>query len=153
MNKKGFTLVELLAVIVILSSISVIVVVSVTSSLGRREEKECEEQVALAINAAKIYFSLEKQENIKIHNGNKTVTVKCLKGGDNCNDIYLDENKTNKLCDGCTIMFDGNEYKMYETLPSETVDPDNPDSTNKRNEFNCSEDKKSNDVNSNDSNN
>ena len=57
-NNKGFTLVELLAVMVILISISLIAVASITSSLDRRDEKECEEQKELALNAAKIYFSL-----------------------------------------------------------------------------------------------
>ena len=60
MNRKGFTLVELLAVIVILSSLSIVAVVSVTSSLQRRSDRECQEQISLAKNAAKIYFSLTK---------------------------------------------------------------------------------------------
>ena len=59
MNNKGFTLIELLAVIVILSGISLIVVGSISSSLVRRDDRECEEQIALAKNAAKIYFSLQ----------------------------------------------------------------------------------------------
>ena len=67
MNRKGFTLVELLAVIVILSGISLIVVSSVTSSLGRREEKECEEQIQLAKNAAKIYFSLTGKTEVCVY--------------------------------------------------------------------------------------
>ena len=60
LNKKGFTLIELLAVIIILVSISLIVVSSITSSLTRRSEKECEEQKELAKNAAKIFFSLNE---------------------------------------------------------------------------------------------
>ena len=56
-NNKGFTLVELLAVMVILISISLVAVVTITSSLERREDKECTEQQELAIGAAKIYFS------------------------------------------------------------------------------------------------
>lgn len=58
MNRKGFTLVELLAVILILLSISLVSVVSITSSLNKRDESECKEQKELAVNAAKIYFSL-----------------------------------------------------------------------------------------------
>ena len=97
MNRKGFTLIELLAVIVILSSISVIVVVSISSSLGRREEKECEEQKALAKNAAKIYFSL---------NGGTSVSVKTLK-----NEGYFNEqSKTDRLNDNSTISISSNQY-------------------------------------------
>ena len=56
MNNKGFTLIELLAVIVILISISFVAVSQITSSLTRREERECEEQIEIAKNAAKIYL-------------------------------------------------------------------------------------------------
>ncbi len=97
MNKKGFTLIELLAVIVILSSMSLIVVASVSSSLGRRDEKECQEQIQLAKNAAKIYFSLTDKNS---------VTVKVLKDND-----YLNEkSKTDKLNDSHVITFNGSKY-------------------------------------------
>lgn len=55
-NNKGFTLVELLAVMVILISISLVAVSTVTNSLIRREEKEKDEQIALAINVQKYTF-------------------------------------------------------------------------------------------------
>lgn len=60
MNNKGFTLVELLAVILILIGISLVSVASITSSLERNDKKECERQKELVINAAKVYFSLNK---------------------------------------------------------------------------------------------
>lgn len=65
-NNKGFTLVELLAVMVILISISLVAVGAISSSLVRREEKELEEQKELAIGAAKIYFSLENTDCVNI---------------------------------------------------------------------------------------
>ncbi|MBR7042423.1 MAG: prepilin-type N-terminal cleavage/methylation domain-containing protein [Bacilli bacterium] len=70
MNNKGFTLIELLAVILILSSISIVAVVSITNSLEKRDTKECQELEKLAINAGKIYFSL---------NGGTTVSIATLK--------------------------------------------------------------------------
>ena len=57
LNRKGFTLVELLAVILILTAVSLVAVASISSSLQRREGKECNEQKELVINASKIYFS------------------------------------------------------------------------------------------------
>lgn len=65
-NSKGFTLVELLAVMVILISISLVAVVGITSSLERSEKKECEHQKELVINAAKIYFSLQDQTRVTV---------------------------------------------------------------------------------------
>ena len=58
MNNKGFTLVELLAVMVILITISLVAVGGITSSLTKREDKEKSEQQEIVKNAAKIYFSL-----------------------------------------------------------------------------------------------
>ena len=97
MNRKGFTLVELLAVILIISSISIVAVVSITSSLNKRTEDECKEQKQVAINAAKIYFSL---------NDATSVTVEILK-----TQKYLNEqNKTDKLNNNSTIVISSDGY-------------------------------------------
>ena len=73
-NNKGFTLVELLAVIVILLAVSSVVGWGITNTLERREVKECKEQVELAKGAAKIYFSINKSKT--------EVTIKTLKEND-----------------------------------------------------------------------
>ena len=91
MNKKGFTLVELLATLVILVSISMIAVFNITASIERRDVKECEEQVNLAKNAAKIYFSL----NDSLKDEEKVITVDELK-----QQGYLKEEKSTKIQDG-----------------------------------------------------
>ena len=96
-NNKGFTLIELLAVIVILMSISLIVVASVSESLERRDEKECEEQKQLAINAAKVYFSL---------NGGTSVKVSTLKSGN----YFNEKSKVDKLNDDSTITIGTDKY-------------------------------------------
>ena len=88
LNNKGFTLVELLAVIVILVGISLTAVMGISASLERRDEKEYNEQVEIAKNAAKIYFSLlDKNSNIG------SVTV-----GKLMDDDYFDIKKVNRLC-------------------------------------------------------
>ena len=71
LNNKGFTLVELLAVMVILVSVSFVAVGGITESLLRRDKRECEEQQKLAISAAKMYFSLEGKDK-------ESVTIKQL---------------------------------------------------------------------------
>ena len=86
MNNKGFTLVELLAVIVILLSVSLVSVYGISSSLNKRDIKECNEEIELAKNAAKIYFSLDGLYESK-------VTIEELKAKN-----YLKE-KTDKLKD------------------------------------------------------
>ena len=84
MNNKGFTLIELLAVIVILLSVSLVSVYGISSSLNKRDIKECNEEIELAKNAAKIYFSLDGLKESK-------VTIEKLKAKN-----YLKE-KTDKL--------------------------------------------------------
>ena len=84
MNNKGFTLIELLAVIVILLSVSLVSVYGISSSLNERDIKERNEEIELAKNAAKIYFSLDGLNESK-------VTIEKLKEKN-----YLKE-KTDKL--------------------------------------------------------
>ena len=90
-NNKGFTLVELLVVMVILASMSLIVVSGITASLDRRDDKECEEQIELAINAAKIYFSLLDGE---VTDGT-SVSIDTLRSSG-----YLEDSKSDRLSGG-----------------------------------------------------
>ena len=101
MNNKGFTLIELLAVIVILVGISLTAVMGISASLERRDEKECYEQVEFAVNAAKIYFSLN--DNIK------EVTVGTLKS-----EGYFDSKKIDKLSIYDKISIGGDKYLFNE---------------------------------------
>ena len=106
MNNKGFTLVELLAVMVILISISLVTVASITSSLTRREEKEKKEQIELAIGAAKIYFSLEEDTDM------------CVKIQDLIGNKYLsDDKKVDTLNVNYVIKLDtiDNSYKYQSS--------------------------------------
>ena len=100
MNNKGFTLVELLAVIVILSSMTLVVIASVSTSLIRREEKECEEQMELAKNAAKIYFSLLDDDS------DTDVTVGELKS----EGYFSNSQKANRLEDDWKIVYSAGGY-------------------------------------------
>ena len=56
-NRKGFTLVELLAVLVILSAIMAIVIPSLSSSMERAKNKKMESNKKLLISAAEMYVS------------------------------------------------------------------------------------------------
>ena len=102
MNRKGFTLVELLAVIVILVGISLTAVMGISASLEKRDSKECMEQIQLAKNAAKIYFSL---------NNVSSVTIETLK----INDYFSGESKVNKLNDEDSIDIVNSDYKFNGT--------------------------------------
>ena len=87
MNNKGFTLVELLAVITILLSLSIVVVTNVTASLKRSETQEENTQKKIVINAAKIYFS----NNNKMSETEYVQISVLITGG------YIDEEEVDKL--------------------------------------------------------
>ncbi len=79
MNKRGFSLVELLAVVSILAIIAFIVSVPITKNIKEGNEKACRTQFETIIEAAKLWGN----ENIDLlpDNVNKkdTVTVETLK--------------------------------------------------------------------------
>lgn len=57
MNNKGFTLVELLGVIVILVAILLIAIPTVTSSVERSKAKQLDSKIELIKSAAELYIS------------------------------------------------------------------------------------------------
>ena len=60
LNNKGFTLVELLAVLVILAAIMGIAIPSITSSMERTKEKQNEEKKAMLESFAELYVADHK---------------------------------------------------------------------------------------------
>ena len=62
MNKKGFTLVELLAVLVILLTILLIAIPSITSSVERNKENALKKKYDLIEAAAESYVNLYQNE-------------------------------------------------------------------------------------------
>lgn len=103
LNNKGFTLIELLAVMLILITISLVSVGGVTSSLTKRDVKECQEQQELAVSAAKIYFSLT---------GKTAVTIGELNGGTAPDyiDYFKDDKKIDRLKSTDRITISGSNY-------------------------------------------
>ena len=76
-NNKGFTLVELLAVILILLGLAGVTLFGITSILSKRDADELEEQKELVCGAAKIYFSLNPPTG-----STGSVTIRDLKEGE-----------------------------------------------------------------------
>lgn len=62
LNKKGFTLVELLAVVVILLAISVIAVSSISAAIERNKEKQNNAKIDIIISYAKLYYDENKNK-------------------------------------------------------------------------------------------
>ena len=82
LNNKGFTLVELLAVLVILIAISSIAIPTISSSLDRSKNKQTQSKNKLLISAAELYVT-DHRNNI---NDNCFISVQTL-----INEGYVDE--------------------------------------------------------------
>lgn len=124
-DNKGFTLVELIAVMVILVSIALVAVGGITSSLEKREIKECKEQQELAISAAKIYFSL---------NDATSVSIDVLNGSDGGVDYFKNDNKIDRLSQNDEITFNNGKYVYVSSEGSCVVDDSIDDEENIPNE-------------------
>ena len=123
MNKKGFTLIELIAVIVILALIALIVFPSINSVIKDSKEKAYNEQIATIIKATK-QLSYEHSNILPAEIDNSEVSVKldCLitgceingkqiKGGYINDDDIKDPRNTNKNLNGFVkITYNKNQY-------------------------------------------
>lgn len=99
MNKKGFTLVELLAVIFILGIISVIFIPNVIDILAENSTKIYGTKEKMLVDAAKDYITLN--EDFELPDGvtpTKYITINTLVNS-NLSSVVLD-NKSGNACTG-----------------------------------------------------
>lgn len=94
LNKKGFTLVELLAVVVILLAISVIAVSSISAAIERNKEKQNNAKIEVIISYARLYYD-----------SNRNLLHGLYPSGDGC--IELDKLD---LSDSESVDADGNSF-------------------------------------------
>ena len=69
LNNKGFTLVELLAVLVILVTILLIAIPSITSTISRNQDKELEARKSLIVSEMELYADSHKNSTQNFSNG------------------------------------------------------------------------------------
>lgn len=118
MNRKGFTLVEVLAVLIVLGIIATIAYPIVTSSIERSEEKAYEEQVSAIEREAK-RWALDHSEELPAVDSTDKIGVDVatlINGG------YITKTKNGKLynpkddkktMDGCVVIQYSSEYNQY----------------------------------------
>ncbi len=81
MKNKGFTLAELLAVIVILGLVAAITIPAVTKTLGETKSNLCEDQLKNIQEAARLYGSDHMLELPSIEGESITITLGDLQAG------------------------------------------------------------------------
>ena len=113
MKNKGFTLVELLAVVAILMLLISVITPKVMSQLNMSEDVTQKEQINTLIDIAKIYTN---QNTTKLPEENHTsiITIEELKQSELINKNEIIDPKTKEQITGCIrITIEHNKYK-YE---------------------------------------
>ena len=113
MKNKGFTLVELLAVVIILLLVITIITPKVLKQLNTSENITRNEQINSLINIAKIYTN-QNTEKLPEKNSVSIISIDELKESNLINKSEVINPKTNQELTGCILIKDeGNKYK-YE---------------------------------------
>ena len=124
MNKKGFTLVEIIAVIVLLVTIGGIFTVSMVRKLNDKDNNK--DTVKQIISAADAYVSANKEEIEKLYEGYNFVdiTIKDLKNNGLLNDDVIDPNTNEKYSDDekIRITLNGSTGTVEFTISPEDKD-------------------------------
>lgn len=139
MKKEGFTLVELLAVIVIIGIIYLIIFPSVTSFIDKSKEKSYNIQVDLIEKASKKWVVDNTDELLKkdpYHLNNINLTLTTLKKDGYLQDEFIENPKTKKIMTGCVVVSYQSNKNQYEYTYEDGKDTYSKDDTkeNKRTE-------------------
>src|SRR5574344_737954 len=112
MSKKGFTLVELIGVIVILALLALLITPTVNKLLKEQKQKVYDAQMKIVLNAAKNYVA-DKQDTLDISSSGLVLSVSDL-----YNNGYLNKDKvinpsTNKEFKNCILVKWDDSYNQY----------------------------------------
>lgn len=105
LNRKGFTLIELMAVIAILVIIMGIALPNITSSIERSKQKQKESKMQLIVSEAELYFdrysSKESSDGVYVQTLINEQSIPGIKVEDICSE------------DECCVMTNYDDYEEY----------------------------------------
>lgn len=117
-NKKGYTLVELLAVIVIIAIIATLAITNIAKKSGQLKDISSSKVEELITSSAKSYFynnNLLRQQ-VK-SNGSAVIQYKTLKDNDYINDNLMDIRTYKKIdIDSSCVYVQYSDYKYIFTV-------------------------------------
>lgn len=106
LNRKGFTLIELMVVIAILVIIMGIALPNITSSIERSKSKQKDAKIELIISSAEIYF--DRYSTASKTNG---VKVSTLINDQDIRGIEVEDICTNTTC---CVKYSSNKYQLVD---------------------------------------
>ena len=107
LNRKGFTLIELMAVVAILIIIMGIALPNITSSIERSKEKQKQSKIELVTSAADLYF--DRHSSASKTNGVKVSTL--------ISDQDIPGIEIEDICDNtsCCVKLISNKYEFKDS--------------------------------------
>ena len=127
MKNKGFTLVELLGVLIVLGVLAAIITPTVAGTLKKSREKAYEKQISTLENAAK-KWGTENVDQLPDIGSSKTVAVSfntLYTTGQIQNEKIIDP-RTKESLKGCILVSYNNDYNQYEYNYSDDEKQCNP---------------------------
>jgi len=115
MEKKGFTLIEIMAVMVVLGLLIAIIVPVVNNLLKDSEDTLSDEQISMIVNASKKYMIEHSELLPEMSDGSKTFIYidDLINNGVIDNDSVIDP-KTKEELDGCVVVRYNDSFNQYE---------------------------------------
>ena len=124
LNNKGFTLIELIAVIGILLLVLLIAIPNVTKALNKRKDDINEKRKEVIISAAEIYYNMylkdDSEKNTRFLNGNCGISAQMLLDKNLITDEELKNSDGNYILNGDKIVKYKKTTHKYEISSSGT---------------------------------
>ena len=111
--KKGFTLTELLGVIIILGIIALIITPVVTNTIADSEERTYNKQVDMIETAAK-EWGVENIDNLPDEDSVASISLDTLINSGKIQNSSIKDPRTNQKMTGCVVVSYNSDYNQYE---------------------------------------
>lgn len=119
-DNKGFTIVEVLAVVVILISVIAIITPKIISTFKTSENTISKEQIDSIIDISRIYMA-DNSNLLPETDGHYVITLEKLKEENLISNKEIIDPKTQKKIEGCIIVrFKNNKY-VYEYIEDQLI--------------------------------
>lgn len=113
LDNKGFTLVELLAVIAILGLVMVVGIQGVSSSLLNIDDKDLKSKKELIYSSLELYLSMNKEYRDEFLEGNCGVSLDMLVDSGWIDKSDMLDSKGNKI--GTYVIYQDDSYEIVDT--------------------------------------
>ncbi len=120
LNNKGFTLVELLAVLVILVTLLLIAIPSITSTISRNQDKELQARKDLIVSEMEAYATSHKNSTKNFREGTCAYTTEQMQNNNMISKENLVDSEGN-LISGCVYYHQTNKEYTFENPCSKTI--------------------------------